>query len=144
MAAKKFNEKRMSFKDNEGNEHGVYLFTTRTRLYTTEHACCNGKEGKYKWCNRPWQTFTYAGAMEDLITKLPKEWQENATRRLINNEEERIHKECETFLNTFKSNYNKLSDKTKEIIASHMPTIENETQAKAIGNMISFMAAVGL
>lgn len=143
---KKFNERTMTFKDNNGEEHRVFLYTTKTRNYTTEHAYCSAKdvEGKYKWCNRPWERFDYEEAMKAMIAKLPKEWRENATRRLINDEDERITKECDEFLNAFESNYDKLSDKTKQSLAEHAPMIETEEQAKFAGTAIAMMAALGL
>ena len=149
---KKYNQQRKSFKDNLGEEHTVYLWTTRTRDYTTEHASCyvEGKgltkdvEGKYKWCNRPWQSFTYCGAMQAMIEKLPKEWRENATRRLIENEEERIEKECDEFLGAFEKNYNKLSDGMKQSLAEHAPMIETQEQAEAAAAMVGLFAALGM
>ena len=82
--------------------------------------------------------------MEDMIEKLPKEWQENATLRLIKNEEERIHNECEAFLGAFKKNYDSLSEETKKSIAEHAPMIETEEQANAAAKMIGMFAALGL
>ena len=134
---KHYNSQTRTFKDNNGEEHTVYLWTTCTRMYTTEHASCytdnfrTEVEGKYKWMNRPWQTFTYCEAMKSMIEKLPKEWRENATRRLINDEDERLTKECDAFINTFKANYDKLSEETKASLAEHTPMIETEEQANA-------------
>lgn len=149
---KMYNRENKFFKDNKGNEHTVYLWTTRTRDYTTEHASCYigeigiGKEveGKYKWCNRPWQSFTYCGAMQAMIEKLPKEWRENATKRLIENEEERIEKECDEFLGAFEKNYNKLSDGMKQSLAEHAPMIETQEQAEAAATMVGLFAALGM
>ena len=149
---KMYNRGNKSFKDNKGNEHTVYLWTTRTRDYTTEHASCYigeigiGKEveGKYKWSNRPWQSFTYCDAMQAMIKKLPKAWQENATRRLINDEEERITKECDEFLGAFEKNYNKLSDGMKQSLAEHAPMIETQEQAEAAAAMVGLFAALGM
>ncbi|MBP5722078.1 MAG: hypothetical protein J6X18_00640 [Bacteroidales bacterium] len=151
---KHFNGKSFTFKDNKGNEHQVYCYMTRTRLYTTEHAeCdyydaehdkCGFAEGKYKWSNRPWQSFTYCEAMKEMIKKLPKEWRENATRRLINDEDERITKECDAFVNAFKTNYDKLSDETKSMLAENAPFIETEEQANSMSAMVGMMALLGL
>lgn len=151
---KHFNGQSFTFKDNKGNEHKVYCYMTSTRMYTTEHAECDYyddehdvvgvAEGKYKWSNRPWQSFTYCEAMREMIKKLPKEWQENATKRLINDEDERITAECDAFVNAFKSNYDKLSDKTKASLAEHAPMIETQEQAQSVSNMIALMAAMGM
>lgn len=149
---KKYNQQRKSFKDNLGKEHTVYLWTTKTRDYTTEHASCYigeigiGKEveGKYKWSNRPWQSFTYCDAMLAMIEKLPKEWRENATKRLINDENERIEKECDEFLGAFQKNYDKLSDGMKQSLAEHTPIIETQEQAEAAAAMVGLFAALGM
>ena len=149
---KHYNSQTKSFKDNNGNEHIVYLWTTRTRDYTTEHASCyNGEigignevEGKYKWCNRPWQSFTYCEAMRAMIKKLPKAWQENATKRLINDEDERITKECDEFLDGFQKNYDKLSPEMKKSLAEHAPMIETQEQAEAAAAMVGLFAALGM
>jgi hypothetical protein len=150
---KHYNFQTKYFKDNNGVEHRVDLLTTKTRDYTTEHASCylgeygiksNEVEGKYKWCNRPWQTFTYCGAMEAMIEKLPKEWRENATLRLIKNEEERITKKCDEFLDSFQKNYDKLSDGMKQSLAEHAPMIETQEQAEAAAAMVGLFAALGM
>ena len=150
---KHYNSQTKSFKDNNGNEHTVYLWTTKTRDYTTEHASCylgeygiksNEVEGKYKWCNRPWQSFTYCGAMQAMIEKLPKAWQENATKRLINDEDERITKECDEFLGTFQKNYDKLSPEMKKSVAEHSPMIETQEQAEMAAAMVGMFAALGM
>lgn len=149
---KHYNFQTKLFKDNNGNEHTVYLWTTKTRDYTTEHASCytgeigigNEVEGKYKWSNRPWQSFTYCDAMKAMIEKLPKDWRENATRRLINDEEERITKECDEFLGAFEKNYNKLSDGMKQSLAEHAPMIETQEQAEAAAAMVGLFAALGM
>ena len=150
---KMYNQQRKSFKDNLGEEHTVDLWTTRTRDYTTEHASCyvgefgvsnNEVEGKYKWSNRPWQSFTYCDAMQAMIKKLPKEWRENATKRLINDEDERITKECDEFLGAFEKNYNKLSDGMKQSLAEHAPMIETQEQAEAAAAMVGLFAALGM
>lgn len=148
---KMFNQDKKYFKDNLGEEHTVYLWTTRTRDYTTEHASCYiGEiggievEGKYKWCNRPWQSFTYCGAMQAMIGKLPKEWRENATRCLINDEYERITKECDESLGAFQKNYDKLSDGMKQSLAEHAPIIETQEQAEAAAAMVGLFAALGM
>ena len=147
---KMYNRQTKSFKDNLGEEHTVNLWTTRTRDYTTEHASCYTEgiskevEGKYKWSNRPWQSFTYCDAMQAMIKKLPKAWQENATRRLINDEEERITKECDEFLGAFEKNYNKLSDGMKQSLAEHAPMIETQEQAEAAAAMVGLFAALGM
>jgi hypothetical protein len=141
------------FKDNNGVEHRVDLWATKTRDYTTEHASCylgeygiksNEVEGKYKWSNRPWQSFTYCEAMQAMIGKLPKEWRENATKRLIENEEERIEKECDEFLGAFEKNYNKLSDGMKQSLAEHTPMIETQEQAETAAAMVGLFAALGM
>ena len=148
---KTYNQQTKSFKDNLGEEHTVYLWTTRTRDYTTEHASCylgeiGGREveGKYKWCNRPWQSFTYCDAMQEMIKKLPKAWQENATKRLINDEDERIEKECDEFLDGFQKNYDKLSPEMKKSLAEHAPMIETQEQAEAAAAMVGLFAALGM
>ena len=149
---KHYNSQTKSFKDNNGNEHTVYLWTTKTRDYTTEHASCyigeigigQEVEGKYKWCNRPWQSFTYCDAMQAMIKKLPKAWQENATRRLINDEDERITKECDEFLGAFEKNYNKLSPEMKKSLAEHAPMIETQEQAETAAAMVGLFAALGM
>lgn len=149
---KHYNSQTKSFKDNNGNEHTVYLWTTRTRDYTTEHASCYigeigiGKEveGKYKWSNRPWQSFTYCEAMQAMIKKLPKAWQENATKRLINDEDERITKECDEFLGAFQKNYDKLSPEMKKSLTEHAPMIETQEQAEMAATMVGMFAALGM
>ena len=150
---KKYNQQTKSFKDNLGKEHTVYLWTTGTRDYTTEHASCyvgefgiagNEVEGKYKWSNRPWQSFTYCEAMLAMIEKLSKEWRENAYKRLIDDEDERIEKECDEFLGAFEKNYNKLSDGMKKTLAEHAPMIETQEQAEAAAAMVGMFAALGL
>lgn len=143
-----FNQDKKYFKDNLWEEHTVYLWTTKTRDYTTEHASCyvgdNEVEGKYKWCNRPWQSFTYCDAMQKMIDKLPKAWQENATKRLINDEDERIEKECDEFIGAFKKNYDKLSDGMKQSLAEHAPMIETREQAETTAAMVGVFAALGM
>ncbi len=143
-----YNQQIKYFKDNNGVEHRVDLWTTKTRDYTTEHASCyvgnNEVEGKYKWCNRPWQSFTYCDAMQAMIKKLPKAWQENATKRLINDEDERIEKECDKFLDGFKKNYDKLSPEMKKSLAEHAPMIETQEQAETAAAMVGLFALLGM
>ncbi len=145
---KMYNQQTKSFKDNLGEEHTVFLWTTRTRDYTTEHASCYVKakdvEGKYKWSNRPWQSFTYCGAMQAMIEKLPKAWQENAYKRLIDDEDERITKECDEFLDAFQKNYDKLSPEMKQSLAEHAPMIETQEQAETTAAMVGLFAALGM
>lgn len=149
---KKYNQQTKSFKDNLGEEHTVYLWTTKIRDYITEHASCyigeigigNEVEGKYKWSNRPWQSFTYCGAMEAMIEKLPKDWRENATRGLITDEEERITKECDEYLDKFQKDYDKLSDGMKQSLAEHAPMIETQEQAEMAAAMVGLFAALGM
>ena len=143
---KRYNERTRKFIDDNGNAHTVCLYTTRTRYYVTEHAYCSAKdvEGKYKWINRPWQRFDYESAMQEMIKKLPKEWRENATRCLIDDEYDKVCQECDAFLSAFQTNYDKLSDKTKEMLAEHTPTIETMEQAKTVAAMVGCMSLLGM
>ena len=82
--------------------------------------------------------------MQAMIKKLPKAWQENATRRLIDEEDERITKECDEFLSEFQKNYDKLSDGMKKSLAEHAPIIETQEQAEAAVAMVGLFAALGM
>jgi hypothetical protein len=82
--------------------------------------------------------------MQEMIKKLPKAWQENATKRLINDEDERIEKECDEFLDGFQKNYDKLSPEMKKSLAEHAPMIETQEQAEAAAAMVGLFAALGM
>ena len=143
---KRFNEKKVSFKDNKGENHTVALFSTRTPMYTTEHAVCivNGVEGKYKWCNRPWQRFDYETAMANMIEKLPNEWRKNATATLIDKTGEEIHERCEKIINSFKTAHDSLSDKGKAFFAEHAPIMETEEDVKTMTTMMQLGSLMGM
>lgn len=142
--AKRFNEQTLKFKDDKGIEHKVSLYMTRTPNYTTEHAFCEGKEGTYKWCNRPWQSFDYEIAMQNMIEKLPKAWQKKATATLIDKTQDEIEERCESMLKAFDAAHNSLSDKGKEFFAEHAPMMNSEEDVKTMTAMMQLGALMGM
>lgn len=142
--AKRFNEQRKTFIDSKGEEHVVSLYMTKTPNYTTEHASCEGKEGTYKWCNRPWQSFTYEMAMKKMIELLPKNWQPKAKATLLGETAKETEERCDNLFKNFKAAHDSLSDKGKEFFAEHAPLMETEEDVKLTTSLMMLGSLMGM
>ena len=146
MAAKRFNQKKVYFKDNNGEEHEVCLFTTKTRNYTTEHAYCPyaDKEGTYKWYNRPWESFDYEQAMLNMIEKLPKAWRETATKTLIDRIEDEETKRLDEMEKSFMAAHDSLSENGKAFFAEHAPIMNTEEDVRVMTGLMALASLMGM
>ena len=146
MATKHFNEKDIYFKDNQGNKHKVHLFKTKSRYNTIEHAVCTayGVEGRYSWVNRPWQEFDHETALRNMIEKLPKEWQETATKQLIDKTSEEEEAKANAMFNNFKAAHDALSENGKAFFAEHAPIMETEEDVRTITGLMALASLMGM
>ena len=117
-----------------------YGFAHECTLYFTDS---NGNtktvEGLAKWCNRTWECFKYESCLKDAISELPAELQKQATEELINDTKKAEHEKAESFVNAFKTQYEKLPQSTKEILKN--VTLQDEQQAKSL---LGFMICINL
>lgn len=122
------------FIDELGNKHDVCCYTTSTRVRTTEHAECEGYEGKDYWYNRPWYRFTYENALRHLAENMAgkNERRLKAFMACIDAHAEDEKKACEAWFNAFKADYDKLSPKTKEHLANSGVEVTSVEQAEDV------------
>lgn len=146
MATKRFNQKKLYFKDNNGEEHEVSLFTTETRNNTIEHAYCPfaEKEGTYKWVNRPWQSFDYEQAMLNMIDKFPKAWRETAKKQLIDKTSDEDTKRLDEMEKSFKAAHDSLSENGKAFFAEHAPIMNTEEDVRTMTSLMALASLMGM
>ncbi len=129
-----YNHETFIFVDENGNSHTVICYTTHTRVRTTEHAECDGYEGKDYWYNRPWYRFTYDNALQDLARKMAGKNEDRlkAFNACIDARAKSESDACEAWFKAFKSDYDSLSDTTKKHLANACPHITSREQADDI------------
>lgn len=107
-----------------GYAHECYLTITDNdnQTYTAT--------GLARWQGRTWESFKYESCIKDAIDELPEHLQQLATQELIKDTQEAERAESERFLNTFKSEYDKLPNSTKDVLSN--VTLQTEQDAKCV------------
>ncbi len=153
--AKEFNQRE--FKVTYAKEvYRVCCFTTKTSMYHTEHAVlytkdygCIGFEGKYKWSNRPWQSFDYCSAMSEMIDKMakskkyPKRMITKFHKVLIENQGREIKRKCDKMVQSFKEAYDKTPQSFKDAMAKSNVVMESESDVNAMTALMGLATLLG-
>lgn len=153
--AKEF--RQQEFKVTYAKEvYRICCFTTKTSMYHTEHAVlytknygCIGFEGKYKWQNRPWQSFDYCSAMEDMISKMeaskqyPKRMITKFRKVLIENQGREIKRKCDKMSQSFKEAYDKTPQSFKDAMAKSNVVMESESDVEAMTALMNLASLLG-
>lgn len=146
MAVKQRGVKYLTVNFSDGKTLSVRNYYTHTRNGVCETSVANfdgdNKEykGRYSWINRPWQSFDYECAMRSMIGKLPKKYQEQATKVLIDKTQQTEEQESEAMYKDFESSYNALSENGKKIFSnSFVNSKEEAEQLTALMKLASIM-----
>ena len=142
MATKWYNQQNFSASVN-GREYSFYCHTTSTRngfCHTVETLADGSwlRDTKISYINRTWERFDYETALKRAIEKCKSEDREKLNEIIIERKYQEVHEECEKFLSAFKSEYDKLSDKNKEIL-KNSPQIVSDEQAKGVLGVMKMM-----
>lgn len=145
MATKKYNQQNFDAFVNE-RYYNFFCHTTRTRngFCHTVRTLADGawlKATKISYLNRTWERFDYETALKRAIDKCRKEDRDELYAILIERKAQDEHEKAEKFFNAFKSEYDNLSDKNKEILANS-PTIQSEEQAEGVLGVMKMMNAL--
>lgn len=139
---------KQTFSANVGGvEYNFYCHTTNTRCGFC-HTVCTQVDGSYlrdtkvSYLNRTWESFTYETALKRAIEKCPKVHQQALRDIIIDKKAQDEHEKAEAFVDAFKSEYDKLSDKNKEIL-KNSPHITSEGQAKSVLGLMKIMNVLG-
>lgn len=133
MATKKYNQETFYATVN-GKDYAFYCHTTNTRCgFCHTVAVLAGdvwlQDTKVSYYNRTWERFRYESALKRAIEKCAKADRQGLRDIIIDKKAQDEHEKAEAFISAFKSEYDKLSDKNKEILAN-APHIETEAQAQ--------------
>lgn len=144
MATKWYNQQNFSASVN-GREYSFYCHTTSTRngfCHTVETLADGSwlRDTKISYINRTWERFDYETALKRAIEKCKAEDREQLNEIIIERKYQEEHEKCEKFLSAFKSEYDKLSDKNKEIL-KNSPEITSDEQAKGVLGVMKMMNA---
>ena len=132
-----------------GHEYTFNAYTTSTRNGFCHTICTFVFDGEFRnltdtkvsYWNRTWERFEYESALSRAIEKCPKADETAMRDILIEHKAKKKHEECEAFLKSFESAYNKLSDKNKEILRNS-PQIQTQEQAEGVLSVMHMMNAV--
>lgn len=144
MATKKYNQQNFDACVNE-RYYNFFCHTTRTRngFCHTVRTLADGawlKDTKISYFNRTWERFDYETALKRAIDKCRKEDRDELYAILIERKAQDEHEKAEKFFNAFKSEYDNLSDKNKEIL-KNSPHIVSEEQAEGVLGVMKIMNA---
>lgn len=145
MATKKYNQETFHASVN-GREYSFYCHTTNTRCGFCHTICTLAgdvwlRDTKVSYYNRTWERFRYESALRRAIEKCAKADQQGLVDIIIDKKAQDEHEKAEAFVSAFKGEYDKLSDKNKEILANS-PHIETEEQAQGVMNAMRMMNAL--
>lgn len=144
MATKWYNEQTFSASVN-GREYSFYCHTTSTRngRCNTVSTLADGKwlsDTKVPYFNYLYESFDYETALKRAIKKCKAEDREKLNEIIIEKKRQEEHEKAENFFNAFKSEYDKLSDKNKEIL-KNSPEITSDEQAEGVLGVMKMMNA---
>ena len=145
MATKKYGQETFYATVN-GKDYAFYCHTTNTRCgfcHTVSTLAGDVwlQDTKVSYYNRTWERFRYESALRSAIEKCAKADQQGLVDIIIDKKAQDEHEKAEKFINAFKGEYDKLSDKNKEILANS-PHIETEEQAQGVMNVMRMMNAL--
>lgn len=142
MSYKKYDYKNFSCKLPNGHIKMFVCWTENTR-YGFRHLCKDtddyGTNYTSKACyyNRTWERFEYETVLKSAIEQLPDNIKGVVYATLIDGTADKIKAECDKFLASFKQEYDKLPDSTKETLKN--VTVNNENQAKSLLNTMKMV-----
>lgn len=145
MATKWYNQQEFSASVN-GRDYIFYCHTTGTRngFCHTVETYVGGwnivNDTKVSYFNRTWERFDYETALKRAIAKCPKNDQEKLYEIIIERKAQDEHEKAERFVSAFKSEYDNLSDKNKEIL-KNSPEIVSDEKAKGVLGVMKMMNA---
>lgn len=134
MSYKKYDYKNFSC-TLPNNKTIMFVCHTENTRYGFRHLCKNLDDyGEYtsKRCyyNRTWERFEYESVLQDAIEKLPNSEKDYVKAVLIDGTAEKIKAECDKFLASFKTEYDKLPETTKDVLKN--VSVENQNQADTL------------
>lgn len=143
MATKKYNQQDFDACVN-GRDYNFHCYTTNTRngFCHTVQVWVDWEnvisDTKVSYINRTWERFDYETALKRAIAKCTKNDQEKLYEIIIEQKAQDEHEKAEKFFNAFKSEYDNLSDKNKEIL-KNSPEIVSEEQAEGVLGVMKMM-----
>ena len=132
MSYKKYDYKNFSCKLPNGKIVMFICHTENTR-YGFRHLCHDTDSGITEKCcyyNRTWERFDYETVLKKSIENLPSNIRGVVYATLIDGTADKIKAECDKFLASFKTEYDKLPSTTKDVLKN--VSVNNENQADTL------------